>query len=155
MRVPIAVFTCLIGLGGAAKAESINLLHNEYKPLVNTRAGRIEACGLHFASVITTLDQRPMAVQGSINTMYFEDKMPGLSIKVVVVEGRGGKLIRHKVHHASMRVGKLDTRAMKAVPGEDGKSLMLFTHMGETGEFFGTFPIAIESGAWLSFSLDL
>jgi hypothetical protein len=111
-------------------------------------------CGLHFSSVVTTLDGRPMNVQGSVNTAYSPGKVPGLLIKVNVTEVRNGSPIRHKVHFASMRVGQTDTRAMKAVPGEDGRSILLMTNMDETGEFFYTFPNQLPQGAWLSISLD-
>jgi hypothetical protein len=153
--LPIASTLLLyLSFGNVASAESVTLVQNEYMPLVGTKNGRVEMCGIHFSSVVMTLDQRPMGIQGSINTTYYKDRFPGLIIKIAIVEDKDGKLSRRKAFFTSFRVGLKDTKAMKSVPGEDGNSLLLITDMSQTGDFFSTFPNLFLTGAWVSFSLD-
>ena len=154
MRSLAIVAVASVALGGPAFAEAMNHLRNEYKPLINTRAGRLEMRGVHFSSVVTTLDQRPMNIQGSVNTAYLKDKVPALIIKVSVTEARNNTLIRRKVHFASLRIGQQDTSKMKPMPGEDGHSIMLATDMIQTGDLFLTFSQEFSKGAWVSISLD-
>jgi len=144
----------ILGWAGSAFAEPVELLQNQYKPLINTRAGRIEGCGVHFSAIISTLDSRLMNIQGSVNTAYVTGRYPGLMIKVAATEVKNGVVSVPKIHFAGMRIGAVDTQRMTSMTGENDRSILLLTDMQKTGDFFATFPASLHEGAWLSFSLD-
>ncbi len=154
MRLPVLPALMVMVTVSSASAESVNLIANDYKPLLNTKAGRIEMCGLHFSAVITTLDQRPMNVQGSINSSYAAGKYPGMLIKVSVTEARNRELLSRKIYLAHFRVGEVNTNLMQSATGEDGNSILLTTDMQKSGDFFSKFPDLFQEGAWVSISLD-
>lgn len=140
----------------SVQAESVNLLASEYKPLINTKAGRIETCGVHFAAVVRTLDGRLLSIQGSTNSSFFKDKVPGLMIKVSASEvlNKNLDMAPRKIQFASFRVDQTDTLIMKGYPSEDGNSVLLITDAIQAGEFVVVFPELFYKGAWVSVSLD-
>jgi hypothetical protein len=121
---------------------------------VNTKAGRVDTCGYRFTSVVKTIDGRLLGVDGSINTSYFKDKVPGLLIKVFVAEIKSATPKPRKLHFALLRVGAVDTKSMKQLPTEDGNSYMFYTDMLQTDDFFLKFSELFPKGAWVSLSLD-
>jgi hypothetical protein len=153
-RFVIAVVMALTGT--AANAEPVNLLKAEYKPLVDSKGGRVDSCALHFSAVIQqTLAGAPLNVQGSVVNTFFRDKIPGLAIKVAAVEARNGNLLRHKVHSgSSFRVGQTDTNRMRRSAGADGMSLLMYATVADDMDFVLSFPFLFMEGAWVSLSLD-
>jgi hypothetical protein len=152
-RFVIAVVMALTGT--AANAEPVNLLKAEYKPLVDSKGGRVDSCALHFSAVIQTLAGAPLNVQGSVVNTFFRDKIPGLAIKVAAVEARNGNLLRHKVHSgSSFRVGQTDTNRMRRSAGADGMSLLMYATVADAMDFVLSFPLQFMKGSWVSLSLD-
>jgi hypothetical protein len=155
-RIVIAVVMALTGTAGtAATAEPVNLLKAEYKPLVDSKDGRVNSCALHFSAVIQTLAGAPLNVQGSVVNTFFRDQLPGLIIKVAAVGASNGNLLRHKVHSgSSFRVGQADTNRMRRSAGADGMSLLMHATVADDMDFVLSFPLHFMDGAWVSLSLD-
>ena len=155
-RIVIAVVMALTGTAGtAATAEPVNLLKAEYKPLVDSKGGRVDSCALHFSAVIQTLAGAPLNVQGSVVNTFFRDQLPGLIIKVAAVGASNGNLLRHKVHSgSSFRVGQADTNRMRRSAGADGMSLLMYATVADDMDFVLSFPLQFMKGAWVSLSLD-
>ena len=63
----------------------VNVLEATYKPLMQTRDGRIHNCGIHF-SLAVTANGRALGIQGSVNEFYFKNKTPSIAFKITVVE---------------------------------------------------------------------
>jgi hypothetical protein len=145
----------LVFWGGAALAEPLNLHSNEYKPLVNTKAGKVDMCGVHFSSVVTTLKGIPLNIQGSVNATYYEGRVPAMIIKVSATGiGPDKRPYSPKIYGATMRVSQRDTRPMQAQPGEDGASILLMTDLTKEPDLVMEFPTSFITGAWLSLTLD-
>ena len=152
-RIVIAAVMALTGT--AANAEPVNLLKAEYKPLVDSKDGRVNSCALHFSAVIQTLAGAPLNVQGSVVNTFFRDQLPGLIIKVAAVGASNGNLLRHKVHSgSSFRVGQADTNRMRRSAGADGMSLLMHATVADDMDFVLRFPLHFMDGAWVSLSLD-
>jgi len=132
----------------------VDILNVEYKPLINTTAGRIDMCGLHFSGIIRTLDSRLIGLQGSVNSSYAAGKVPGVLIKFSARELVSNQLVPRKVHYGGIRIGKISTKAMAAVPGDDGMSLLLITDMLKSPDIIGDFASMFPIGALVSVSLD-
>jgi hypothetical protein len=152
-RIVIAVVMALTGT--AANAEPVNLLKAEYKPLADSKGGRVDSCAIYFSTVIQTLAGAPLSVQGSVANTFFRDKIPGLAIKVTAVEARNGNLLRHKIHSgSSFRVGQTDTNRIQRSAGADGMSLLMYATVADDMDFVLSFPFLFMEGAWVSLSLD-
>jgi hypothetical protein len=137
-------------------AEAVNLLGSEYKPLVSTKSGEVELCGIHFAAVVSSLDKKLLSIQGSVNTAYFGGKIPAMMIKFSVNEviNNNAELVPRRVQFASLRVGQQNTLNLQSRQGDDGNSLLLLADINQVGEFVFTFPDEFYKGAWVSVSLD-
>jgi hypothetical protein len=72
MRALIALAT-LVLLSGQAAAEMVDHIKTEYEPLVNTEAGRIDSCGIIFASAVRTLAGRLLIVKGSVSSTFWKE----------------------------------------------------------------------------------
>jgi hypothetical protein len=153
MRALIALAT-LVLLSGQAAAEMVDHIKTEYEPLVNTEAGRIDSCGIIFASAVRTLAGRLLIVKGSVSSTFWKENLPGVLVKLTVWDFKGqADPVPLKVYYASMRVKDLDTRPMRQVEGENG-GMLLGGDLAKHEKLTLDFPTMFMSGAWVSFSLD-
>lgn len=138
---------------GVASAGPVNLQDHNYQPLVYSRLGQIEACGIAFGALVTTLSGHPLAVNGSVLNTYWEGKSPALVVKVSVFESGEDTVVPLEVYHAALRVGQMDTSSMTSLEGDDG-AVLLYKTWNEDVDFVVNFPNIFPRGAWVSVSLD-
>lgn len=138
----------------SAHSETIVKMQNEFAPLVNTRAGRIDSCGLHFSSAVQTVSGKIYGIEGSVMTFFWKDRLPGMVLKVVANEMTPTGLVPRKVHFASMRHGQTDTLPFKPFEGDNPNAFLAGVSMAEQPDLVLTFTDAVFDAPWLSVSVD-
>jgi len=152
MRLVVLPMLGWAGFSGAAVADSATLIKNKYEPFVSTKAGHAEICGIHSLSAVKTPNRHIIYIEISVDKSYVIGKLPFLSIKVTASKLINGKLIQQKIKFASVRVGKYNTKGMRASPSEDGLGYLLVTDMVRSPDLFMNFQHRFP-GAWVSISL--
>ncbi|PCJ61512.1 MAG: hypothetical protein COA65_00700 [Rhodospirillaceae bacterium] len=85
IAVLAALFTPAYSFAGGV----MDIIEATYRPLMQTKDGRIDGCGVHF-NIAATKDGRVFGIQGSVNEFYFKNKIPSIVFKLVVSEARQG-----------------------------------------------------------------
>jgi hypothetical protein len=138
----------------ASGAEAVDLMSNDYIPLIERSAGRVVLCGTDFSTVLDT-GEKVLSIHGVVFSTWHEGRAPGLAIQTTVSEVINRKLdmAKKRVRSFAFRVDAQDTRSLRAVRETDGKTLVLLTDASRSDLVF-TFPKLFRKGAWLSLSLD-
>lgn len=131
----------------------MDVLETEFKPLVHTKFGRIELCGVHFSLVLTD-GKIAFNVQGSVNQSFYKEKVPGFIFKMAVVGAKGGKLYQPTLRFAYMRSGNLSTDGFYGGNGEDGKSWLMYSDYLKGGEAPMELGYRIFKRPVMGFNLD-
>ena len=152
MRIFIAAILSAM-LPAIAYSESLTVVHNEYMPLMETRDGEIESCGVHFSAVLQRMDGTPIGAQGSINTALFKGGVPSMMIKVTLVEPLNDEVAHVKLLNLTLRSAKVDTNEFTQVAGDDGYSRLLVTTLASTPQLMIDFNEALPEGLWVSASV--
>ena len=143
----------LIGIPGPACAGGpLQILQQEFKPLVQTTLGRIDSCGVHF-SAATQGEGRLFSVQGSINVLFKDMRLPTVLVKISVVEVRNGQLSRQRLIHAHLRHQNLSTAEFWGANGDDGFSWLMAVRDEQAAVDAIKLAHKIFEGPWLSFNI--
>lgn len=149
MRVALVAGCLAALLSCPAGAEPKHVLETEYRPLVYSKGGVVDSCGVHF-SVITS---DAMLFQGSVNVWTVEGRLPAMLLKLAAVRAQSGAVTRLKVNGAWLKTATADTRTggFNVYPSDDGMSFF-----AGSPELVKLAPLIFEvaEGALLGASID-
>ena len=131
----------------------VNVLEATYKPLMQTRDGRIHNCGIHF-SLAVTANGRALGIQGSVNEFYFKNKTPSIAFKITVVEVRQGQLVRHNLTSAFLRGRNFSTTSFYFnEPSLENGAWLAMTDMNRSPNLFSEFILSLANRPWIGFNI--
>tara|TARA_R110000824_G_scaffold203813_1_gene388502 strand:- start:2786 stop:3436 length:651 start_codon:yes stop_codon:yes gene_type:complete len=155
-HVRILIFAIFIPLflpGASSAGGVVDVLEVTYRPLMQTKNGRIHNCGIHF-SLAVSKDNRVFGVQGSLNEFYFQNKTPSIGLKITVVEAQQGQLVRLKLKSAFLRGKTFSTSSFRfnqASPEFGG--WLAGTDMSKSPNLFGRFILSLADKPWIGFNV--
>jgi hypothetical protein len=134
--------------GGFAQVHEVS-----YSPLMQSKNGRIHNCGVHFKAAIQQ-ENNYFAVLGSLNEVYFKNKIPAISIKILVQEFRGGKFLFRELSSGYLRGKEFSTTdfAINMKSSENGAWLAM-TNMERKPNVFPKFVGSLLQRPWIGFNL--
>jgi hypothetical protein len=156
MKTLLTIFTLLFTLmfsstsfaGGYAQVLKVS-----YEPILQSKQGRIEGCGVHFTAVIQQ-EKRVFAVLGSLNQYYFKGKIPSLNVKILPQEYKNGKFILSKLSSAYIRGQNFTTIDFFFNQfSEETSAWLAMTTMEKNPELFATFINSLVDRPWIGFNL--
>ncbi len=145
----ITLFTPSYSLAGGV----VDVLDAAYKPLMQTKDGRIHNCGVHFSLAIT-IDNRAFGIQGSVNEFYFKNKTPSIAFKITAVEARQGKIVRHNLTSAFLRYQNFSTTSFYFnEPSPESGAWLAMTDMEKSPNLFARFILSLADKPWIGFNI--
>ncbi len=156
MKAAIYSLVILAGIFTASYSSAggvVNVLKATYKPLMQSRNGRIENCGIHF-SLAGTANGKAIGVQGSLNEHYFENKMPSISFKIMAFEARQGQLVPHQLTSGFLQGKDFTTTSFffNTQSSETG-SWLAMTDFSKRPNLFSRFILSLADRPWVGFNI--
>ncbi len=156
----LIILTALAGVLGALFTPAysfaggvVDVLEAAYKPLMQTRDGRIHNCGVHF-SLAVTVNGRALGIQGSVNEFFFKNKMPSIAFKITVVEASQGQLVRHNLTSAFLRGQNFSTtNFFFNEPSPENGAWLAMTNMEKQPNLFSRFILSLADRPWIGFNI--
>jgi hypothetical protein len=134
--------------GGLADVLSV-----EYDPIMQSKNGRINNCGIHFKVAIRK-DGRIFAVQGSVNELFFKGKIPLISSKIIVLELKNKKLSLSHLTSAYIQGQNFTTMDFNFNKlSSDTGAWLAFTNIIKSPKLFTTFISSLYERPWVGFNL--
>jgi hypothetical protein len=156
MRVRSSFFVILITLflpSSSSAGGVVDVLEATYRPIIQTKNGRIFNCGIHFSLAITK-NNRNFGVQGTLNEFYFIKKVPSIAFKVVVVEAQKGQLVRLKLKSAFLRHHNFSTtRFYFNQSSPESGAWLAMTDMTRSPNLFARFVSSLAEKPWVGFNI--
>ena len=144
----VIAFATIVMAGGLATVLSVS-----YEPILQSKNGRINNCGVHFKAAIQQ-GGRMFAVRGSLNEHYFKGQVPSISSKILVDEFRNGKFVLSRLSSAFVRGNNFTTTdfSYNKLSNETGAWLAM-TSMGKKPNLFSRFVSSLIERPWVGFNL--
>ncbi|MGD9511921.1 MAG: hypothetical protein AB7O95_01410 [Geminicoccaceae bacterium] len=137
-----------------AFAESLAVQEVSFDSLVDTKKGVIDSCGIRFGAFAYTPDGKPLVINGSVNTVFPENKLPGLLIKFSLFGVSNDKVQQIGIAFGSMRTKTFDTKDLMYFTSDDGLSYLAHINVTANPAMVFGFGDEFLSGAWVSVSPD-
>jgi hypothetical protein len=134
--------------GGFGQVLSIS-----FDPIMQSKNGRIDNCGVHFKAAIQQGD-RMFAILGSFNEHYFKNQIPSISAKILAQEFRNGNFVLSRLSGAFVRGQDFSTADFHFnMLSEETGAWLAMTDMGKKPNLFPVFILSLAERPWVGFNL--